>query len=149
MAQQQDRALEERRKFVSAFNSTMIKIWREQIVALKVIDTGLLYSSVMAIGCRADGKFYSVELSQSFKEYGMFVDMGTGRNTPRGNPGDLGRDNPRQRRRWFSRKHFASVMNLREFYSENIGKHAANVISDSLSAGIRRRFGSRVSDSVF
>ena len=35
-----DKQLEERRKYVTAFNSTMIKIWRERIALLGVIDTG-------------------------------------------------------------------------------------------------------------
>ena len=54
-------------------------------------------------------------LSQTFNTYGLFVDYGTGRNTPRGNPGDLGRANSRKRKRWFSRKYYASVMNIQEF----------------------------------
>ncbi|MCH5346240.1 MAG: hypothetical protein J1E63_03980 [Muribaculaceae bacterium] len=132
--------LEERRKYVLAFNATMIKIWREQIALLGVIDTGALYRSTVAIGMTADGKFTSVTLTQSFLAYGLFVDYGTGRNTPRGNPGDLGRDNPRRRRRWFSRKHFASVMNIREFFADNLGKEAANVISNALTRDISRRF---------
>jgi len=33
-------ALEERAKYVAAFNDTMIKIWKEQITLLNVIDTG-------------------------------------------------------------------------------------------------------------
>ncbi|MCH5331868.1 MAG: hypothetical protein J1E33_05625 [Alistipes sp.] len=132
--------LEERRKYVLAFNATMIKIWREQIALLGVIDTGALYRSTVAIGMTADGKFTSVTLKQSFLAYGLFVDYGTGRNTPRGNQGDLGRDNPRRRRRWFSRKHFASVMNIREFFADNLGKEAANVISNALTRDISRRF---------
>ena len=44
-----DKQLEERRKYVTAFNSTMVKIWREQINLLGVIDTGALYRSTMAV----------------------------------------------------------------------------------------------------
>ena len=44
-----DKQLEERRKYVTAFNSTMVKIWREQISLLGVIDTGALYRSTMAV----------------------------------------------------------------------------------------------------
>ena len=83
-------AFEERKRYVKAFNSTMIKIWQEQISLLGVIDTGALYRSVVALGMNADGKYTSVTLSQSFNTYGLFVDYGTGSNTPRGNSGDLG-----------------------------------------------------------
>jgi hypothetical protein len=116
---------EDRRRYVTAFNDTMIKIWREQIALLGVIDTGALYRSVVAVGLAADGKFTEVSLSQQFRTYGLFQDYGTGSNTPRGNGGDIGRDNPRRRRRWFSRKYYASVMNLKEFWAqaqESVGR---------------------------
>ncbi len=134
--------LDERRKYVSAFNATMIKIWREQITLLGVVDTGALYRSTLALGMNADGRFTSVTLSQSFNTYGLFVDYGTGSNTPRGNSGDLGEGytNKRNRRRWFSRKYFASVMNIREFFADNLGKDMAETVSNALTADIARRF---------
>lgn len=137
-----DKLLEERRKYITAFNSTMIKIWREQITLLGVIDTGALYRSTLAVSMNADGKFTSVTLEQSFRTYGLFVDYGTGSNTPRGNPGDLGEGftNKRHRRRWFSRKYFASVMNIREFFADNLGKDMAQTISNALTRDISRRF---------
>ncbi len=135
-------ATEERRKYVLAFNATMIKIWREQITLLGVVDTGALYRSTVGISTQADGKFTSVTLAQSFNTYGLFVDYGTGSNTPRGNSGDLGEGfvNRRKRRRWFSRKYFASVMNIREFFADNLGKDMANTISNALTRDISRRF---------
>ncbi len=133
---------EERRKYVTAFNDTMIKIWREQIVLLGVVDTGALYRSTLAVGMSADGKFTSVTLKQAFNTYGLFVDYGTGSNTPRGNSGDLGEGfaNKRQRKRWFSRKYYASVMNIREFFADNLGKDMADTISNALTKDIVRRF---------
>ncbi len=134
--------IEERRKYVTAFNDTMIKIWREQIVLLGVVDTGALYRSTLAVGMSADGKFTSVTLKQAFNTYGLFVDYGTGSNTPRGNSGDLGEDfaNKRQRKRWFSRKYYASVMNIREFFADSLGKDMADTISNALTKDIARRF---------
>lgn len=105
-------SVEQRRKYVTAFNATMVKIWREQMALLGVIDTGTLYRSTIGISMTADGKFIDISLEQAFNTYGLFVDYGTGRNTPRGNPGDIGRANGRHRKRWFSRKYFASVMNI-------------------------------------
>ena len=63
-------------------------------------------------------------------QYGLWQDYGTGRETPRGNSGDIGRTKVRQRRKWFSRKYYASVMNIKEFYEENIGKDFAGIMSD-------------------
>lgn len=135
-----DKALQERQKYVQAFNATMIKIWREQIALLGVIDTGALYRSTLAVRMNADGKYTSITLEQSFNLYGLFVDYATGSNTPRDNPGDLGRDNARKRRRWFSRKYNASVMNIRDFYADNLGRDLADTVSNALTRNISRRF---------
>ena len=135
-----DKAQQEREKYVRAFNATMIKIWREQISLLGVVDTGALYRSTVAVSMTADGKFTSISLSQSFNLYGLYVDYGTGSNTPRGNPGDIGRENKRRRKRWFSRKYFASVMNIREFFADNLGKELADTVSNALTRDLSRRF---------
>lgn len=132
---------QEREKYVKAFNSTMIKIWQEQISLLGVIDTGALYRSVVTLGMNADGKYTSVTLSQSFNNYGLFVDYGTGSNTPRGNSGDLGEGftNRRKRKRWFSRKYFASVHNIQEFFCSNLGKECCLTIAQALNPDTMRK----------
>lgn len=135
-----DKAMLERQKYVQAFNTTMLKIWREQIILLGAIDTGALYRSVLAVGLKADGKYTSVSLSQKFNLYGLYVDYGTGSNTPRGNPSDIGKANARKRKRWFSRKYFASVMNIREFFADNLGKDLADTVSNALTRDLSRRF---------
>ncbi len=135
-----DKALNERRRYVNSFNATMVKIWLEQIAALGVVDTGALYRSVVALGVRSDGRFTEVSFAHRFKMYGLFVDFGVGSNTPLGNPGDIGRDNPRVRRRWFSRKYYASMMNIREFYAENLGRDMADTVSNALSRNLAMRF---------
>ena len=134
-------ALKERERYVKAFNAMMVRIWREQISLLGVIDTGALYRSTIAVRMTADGKFTQITLAQSFNTYGIFVDYGTGSNTPRGNSGDLGDGfvNRRKRRRWFSRKYFASVMNIQEFYADNLGREFCRAVSNALNPDIMRR----------
>ena len=61
----EQQALQERQKFVSAFNDTMLRIWQEQIALLGVIDTGALQASPKALPLCADGRFFEVGLSQS------------------------------------------------------------------------------------
>lgn len=126
----EQQAQKEREKFVTAFNDTMVKIWQEQITLLDVIDTGALLASPKAFPVRADGRFFEVSLSQAFLEYGLWQDYGTGRETPRGNSGDIGRAKVRQRRKWFSRKYYASVMRLKEFYEDNVGRSFTGILSD-------------------
>ena len=126
----QAQAQAEREKYVLAFNDTMLKIWQEQITLLGVVDTHSLLRSPIALPVRTDGRFFEVGLSQAFLEYGLWQDYGTGRETPRGNSGDLGREKVRGRRRWFSRKYYASVMNIKEFFADNLGKEYQGILSD-------------------
>lgn len=125
-------AFKEREKFVSAFNDTMLKIWKEQMTLLDVIDTGALLASPKSLPIRADGQFIELGLSQSFLEYGLWQNFGTGKETPRGNKGDMGRKKVRQKKPWFSRKYFASVMNLRDFLADNLAKEFVGVVAQSL-----------------
>ena len=126
-------AQSEREKFIMAFNDTMIRIWQEQITLLDVIDTRHLLNSVKALPVRTDGRFFEVGLSQLFTEYGLWQDYGTGKEVPRGNSGDIGRPKVRQRRRWFSRKYYGSVMRLNEFLADNMGREFVGIISDALT----------------
>ena len=129
---QEQAALREREKFVTAFNETMLKIWKEQMTLLDVIDTGALLASPKALPLRADGRFLELGLSQSFLEYGLWQNFGTGKEIPRGNNGDIGRERKHKKKPWFSRKYYASVMNLRDFLADNMAKEFVGVVAQSL-----------------
>ncbi|MBO4250559.1 MAG: hypothetical protein J5884_04810 [Paludibacteraceae bacterium] len=127
----EDKAQSEREQYVRAWNETMIKIWQERITLLEVIDTSRLLQSVSALPIRADGRFFEMTISEQFVEYGLWQDYGTGRETPRGNKGDIGRTKVRQRRPWFSKKYYSSVLNLRDFLGENIGREFQGIMADT------------------
>ena len=38
-----------------------------------------------------------------------------------------------KRRHWFSRKYYASVMNLKEFFESNIGRSFTGILSNALN----------------
>ena len=124
-------AQEEREKYIKAWNDTMLHIWQERITLLEVIDTGRLLASPVALPVRADGRFVEVTLSQEFLEYGLWQDYGVGRETPRGNSGDIGHDKVRQRRPWFSKRYYASVLNLRDFFGDNLGREFQGIMADT------------------
>lgn len=124
-------AQEEREKYIKAWNDTMLHIWQERITLLEVIDTGRLLASPVALPVRADGRFVEVTLSQEFLEYGLWQDYGVGRETPRGNSGDIGRAKVRQRRPWFSKRYYASVLNLRDFFGDNLGREFQGIMADT------------------
>ena len=133
--------IEARKKFVEAWNKTMIDIWQEKIYKYHIIDTGNLYASPKALSIKADGRFYDITLSQAFLEYGIWQDLGTGREVPIGNVGDIGREKVRQRRPWFSPKYYASVMNLRDFYAESLGYEFVGLFANLDSDDLRRQSG--------
>ena len=124
-------AQEEREKYIKAWNDTILHIWQERITLLEVIDTGRLLASPVALPVRADGRFVEVTLSQEFLEYGLWQDYGVGRETPRGNSGDIGHAKVRQRRPWFSKKYYASVLNLRDFFGDNLGREFQGIMADT------------------
>ena len=128
----EQRAFSEREKFVTAFNETMLKIWKEQMTLLDVIDTGALLASPKSLPLRADGRFLELGLILSFLEYGLWQNFGTGKEIPRGNNGDIGRERKRKKKPWFSRKYYASVMNLRDFLADNMAKGFVGVVAQSL-----------------
>lgn len=135
----ENKALKERDKYISAFNDTMVKIWQEQITLLGVIDTGQLLESPVGIRCDKDEKIVNISLGLEFLEYGLWQNYGTGREVPRGNSGDIGREKVRQKRPWFSKKFFASYMNMKEFMADSLGREFLGMISDALDADKMRR----------
>lgn len=120
-----DNVVETRRKFVDAWNRTLVSIWMERIYKLKVIDKGNLYRSPeFNAPVYGDDRLMDVTVSQLFLEHGLWQDLGVGRNTAIGNTHKKDNDgfvNMRKRRRWYSTKYYASAMRLKEFFSESLG----------------------------
>jgi len=128
-----EKTAEERKKYVTAWNDTMEKIWKERITLLGVYDTGALLKSVHRYReLSYDREWAQFEVSQQFLKYGLYVNYGVGSNTPKGNPGDIGRDNPRKKKKWFSTKYYASVMNMREYMAESLGEQFKGFITDAM-----------------
>lgn len=132
-------AIDSRRRYVEAFNTTLLNIWRERILLLGAYRTGALLSSLAATTPRMDGKVSEVALSQNFLAYGVYVDAGVGKEVPVGNPGDIGREKKRKRKQWFSKKYYASVMNLKEFWAKSLGDEFKGIICDALDSSKLRK----------
>lgn len=141
-------AVDSREKYVNSWNELMLEIWHEQIFRLRAIDTGTLYRSLLKFPVASDGRFLDLSLTHAFTEYGLWVDLGVGREVAKGNPGDIGRDKVRQRKRWMSRKYYSSVMAIKDFMAESMGDEFKAIFAeafdaDSLRAGTEhyRRMG--------
>lgn len=137
--QQTEDIVDVRKKYVEAWNSTMLDIWREQIIKLDVIDTGALLNSPVAMAVRADGRVVSIGFQHEFLEYGLWQDYGTGREVYVGNPGDIGRRKERERKPWFARPYYRSVLNLRDFLAESIGQEFCGIFTDVFNDKLLRQ----------
>lgn len=129
-------AIEQRQRYVEAWNNTMLSIWQEQITLLDVIDTGQLLQSPISLPVRADGRFFEINLTQQFLEYGLWQDYGTGKEVSRGNNGDIGRVKVRERRRWFSKKYYSSVLKLRDFMADSVGQEFCGIFTGMFNDGL-------------
>lgn len=49
-----------------------------------------------------------------------------------GNSDDIGREKKRERRRWFLLKYYASVMNIRDFMADSIGREFCGVVAKAV-----------------
>jgi hypothetical protein len=143
----------------NAWADIVIKTWRQKQVALKVgnyrqrrqVAHEPLYLSFQKhINKMAGGQVQTIDFL--FSEYGIFVDMGVGKETAIGNSGDLaeyatdiaanGKKRLRRKAKpWFNKTWYAEVMKLREHMAKRIGQAAANEIlfglQTTVSASIR------------
>ncbi|MFZ4705461.1 MAG: hypothetical protein ACOYMF_05580 [Bacteroidales bacterium] len=116
---------------IRAWADITLKIWRNKITDLRIYNTGELYNSLINhLTIAAGNDVNKVEFT--FKLYGIFVDMGVGREIPLGNSGDLGFNPVRKRKEWYSRIFYREVMKLKEILMEKYGKAVAEQIIYSM-----------------
>jgi len=139
------KSIEERARYVEAWNDMMTKIWQERIMMLSVFesprrrtraDEPHLYDSLRYFPVKHDDRYMELTLHFTFPEYGIFQDLGVGREKARGNSGDIGEytkaGHPRkfrERRKWFSTKWYASCMNIKDFMARSIGRDFVGMVS--------------------
>lgn len=128
--------------YAQGWQDKMVDIWRDRIDLLRVMDTGALRASI------GKGHFSFGEaggsMSFQYLEYGIFVDLGVGNGYRRGNGGDLpflapsyrmehNLGQPRERRPWFNRSWYISLMVLKDKLADVIGERFAGMF-DNLDA---------------
>ena len=148
MAASEDKSVRVRARYIKAWNETMTTIWQDRINRLGVFEsprrasrTGLphLIDTLRYFPVQHDGMYMELTLKHAFVQYGLFQDLGVGREKARGNSGDIGSTTQsgkprkfRQRRKWFSTKYYSSVMNLKDFLAESIGHEFVGIVADTL-----------------
>jgi hypothetical protein len=128
-------------KIATAWARITVKVWREKIVKLKVIDSNKLWQSFTAdvIGQAGDD---DLKIQFAFEFYGKFVDMGVGKGTPIGGVKEnaisrrlegkfLG--NRRRPKKWYSKTLAAEVSRLAELLADEMTMSIAKDISTSIT----------------
>lgn len=114
--------------FIDSWSETVLKMWRGKMLALNVYDEGKLYESLKDYVGGKTGEIYS-KIVFEYLEYGIYVDIGTGREVSRGNSGDLGFSPKRKQKQWYSKVFYREVMKLKEYMAYRVGAEAAGMIS--------------------
>ena len=128
-----------KQEFYDAWADTVVKMWQGKMLLLDVWDDGTLYDSFINHVIQQSGG--DTELVRFvFAKYGIYVDMGVGRDTPVGNPGDLGKKKRRQAKEWYSPVFYREVKKLAEFQAYHYGKTALWTVKDRLSGSFDQRY---------
>lgn len=110
----------------------MVDIWHDRLMKHRVWHTGNLYGSVLRKNTYIKpGKADIVKISHSFLTYGVFVDLGTGREFggQRNELGQLEKQTERKPKPWLSKAYFRSVMVARDFAAESLGDEFVAMIA--------------------
>lgn len=125
--------------YSKAWYDKMVEIWRDRIDAMNILDTGALRGSVAGKGFAIDEM--GGQMAFQFLQYGIFVDLGTGKGYKRGNGGDLeflGKDyrkqhklgKARKKRPWFSTSWYVSTKVIRDVYARLVGEKFAGIMDN-------------------
>lgn len=123
---------EDRVKYMEAWSTMMVDIWRERIERLQVWDTWQLHKVMTESVVPGGSAFNMATITHTFAQYGIYQDMGVGREFTKDNGGDLGFTPVREPRPWFSRAYFASVMVLKEQMAYMYGEEFFGILSDAI-----------------
>lgn len=129
---------------LKAWADIVISKLKNNIDELDVRDLGNLDNSIIhTLLVNAGTDIDKIEFS--FKMYGIYVDMGVGKEFSRGNSGDTGYDkgftNPKRKpKEWFSRKYYGQVMKLREILMDKYSKAITYSMMNTLQADFDQRY---------
>lgn len=142
--------------YIDEWTRVMLDIWKEKIERMKIVRSGALHESfASAIDNAAQGK----TITMKFLYYGLFQAHGTGYGYSKDNGGDLKfldpeyrkahrldqkrrvgpawggykvSGKPRERRDWFSKKLYLSVMSMKEDIARIGADEMSRVLCEAL-----------------
>ena len=125
--------------YSKAWYDKMVEIWRDRIDAMNILDTGELRQSVAGANFAMDEA--GGQMAFKFLQYGIYVDLGTGKGYKRGNGGDLeflGKEyrkqhklgKARKKRPWFSKSWYVSTQVIRDVYARFVGDQFVGIMDN-------------------
>ncbi len=115
---------------IEAWADIVQEHWRYKLNKLNVGQTGSLYDSHKKNVFSVNGTPQKVRFT--FKDYGIYVNYGVGREFSRGNKGDIGFKPKRKEKRWFSGVIFRETHILSRILAKEYGQEGAAIIVDKI-----------------
>ena len=110
---------------IAAWADVVIKMWRDRITELPVMDTRQLYESfVMHVTRQAGGDLSKIEWM--FNQYGIYQNYGKG----------SGQTN-REKKVWYSATFFREVMKLNEYLAFWYGQQSKLIVLEAFGQSIK------------
>ena len=141
-------------KYEEGWTREMMKYWRERLMSLNIYRTGNLYRSITGNIHRGEPTL----IEHRFAYYGIYVALGTGNGYRKGNSGkddenglqflrggkwNKGKGH-REKRDWFNKKYYASIMRLGEveaaFYGQAYQGLMADALEDIFNGDVTKHF---------
>lgn len=108
---------------IAAWADIVLDKWRSAIEHIPVVDSGALRDSLKyTLFVNSGQNIEKIEFS--FKLYGIFTDMGAGKNRGKKTPDE----------QWFSKRYYGQVMKLKEILVDKYSLSIAYSVANTLSA---------------
>lgn len=140
-----DKSKPTKKQTLQAWADVTIQMWEEKVLMLDVWDEGFLYKSfVNHVLAQSSGDVQRIDYV--FKLYGIYSDMGVGREVSRGNSGDLeeyayfnygsmSHQLKRKAKPWYSSIFYREMKKLSEYLAVNYGVAATVAMVENISGG--------------
>ena len=128
---------QQKKDWFEGWSKMMVNIWRDRLHKHKVWCSGSLYASVSEQNLSMEGANADVvKIVHNFLQYGIYVDMGTGKEFggERNEKGQLIKETTRKPKPWLSKAYYRSTMVAKDFAAEAYGDQFVAIMSTNIRA---------------
>lgn len=128
---------QQKKDWFEGWSKMMVQIWRDRLHKHRVWRSGSLYASVSEQHLSMEGANANVvKIVHNFLQYGIYVDMGTGKEFggERNEKGQLIKETARKPKPWLSKAYYRSTMVAKDFAAEAYGDQFVAIMSTNIRA---------------